>query len=121
MKSLFSLVWKKSTQIRKQRKYAANAPNHIKSKFVSASLSKDLKKKHSLRSIRVRKGDTVKVLRGQFKGVSGVVEKVDMKNTKLYINGVQQQKKDGSKSYYPTHPSNVMVTELEMSDKKRFK
>ena len=67
MKKKFSREWIRSKQPRKQRKYNYNAPLHIKGKFMAAHLSKDLMKKYNRRSIRVRKGDKVILLRGQFK------------------------------------------------------
>ena len=70
MKKKFSKKWKASGKARKQRKYVANAPLHIKKKFLSANLSKELRKKYG-RSLQIRKGDSVKVMRGKFKGKTG--------------------------------------------------
>jgi large subunit ribosomal protein L24 len=117
----FSKNWKSSKQPRKQRKYRYNAPLHIKNKFMSVHLSKELRAKHHKRNITVRKEDTVKVLRGQFKGKTGKVERVDLKKTKLYITGIEVSKKDGTKSFFPFEPSNLMIIELNLEDKKRVK
>lgn len=119
MKKLFSTHWKSSKQPRKQRKYQYNAPLHIKHKFLGSHLSKELIKKYSKRSIPVRKGDTVKVLVGQYKGKSGKIEKVFVKKTRVWIEGVNRTKRDGSKSFYPIHPSNLVITELNLSDERR--
>jgi large subunit ribosomal protein L24 len=118
MKSAFSKEWGASSQRRKQRKYQYNAPYNVRSKFLHVHLDSDLRKKHETRSIRVRKGDTVKVLRGQFKGTIGKVDRVDMHKVRIYVSGVERPKRDGSKSLLPIHPSNVMITAL-VSDKKR--
>jgi len=67
MKQKFSTTWKASKQPRKQRKYSANAPLHIKRKMLSANLSKPLREKHKIRNIEVRKGDKVIIMRGKFK------------------------------------------------------
>ena len=80
MKKIFSTSWKSSKQPRKQRKYVYNAPNHIKKKLVSTTLSKELRKNYGKRNVPIRKGDKIKVLRGQFKGKTGEVTKVDLKN-----------------------------------------
>ena len=120
MKKKFSREWIRSKQPRKQRKYNYNAPLHIKGKFMAAHLSKDLMKKYNRRSIRVRKGDKVILLRGQFKKKKGNVERVDLKKSKVYISGVEMIKKDGTKVFYPIHPSNLVVTELNLDDKKRI-
>ncbi len=119
MKQLFSIKWRKSKQPRKRRKFEYNAPLHIKHKLLGAHLSKELIKKHGKRSFPVRTGDSVKILRGQYKGKSGKIEKVLVKKTRVWIEGVSRTKRDGSKSYYPIHPSNLLITELNLSDKKR--
>ncbi|MEM4259678.1 MAG: 50S ribosomal protein L24 [Candidatus Woesearchaeota archaeon] len=120
MKKEFSKHWKSSIQPRKQRKYRYNAPIHIKGKFMNSHLSRELRKKYNRRSIRVVNGDKVKILRGQFKGIEGKVERVDTKHTKIYIGKAELSKKDGSKAFYPIDPSNVIITELNLNDKKRI-
>jgi len=117
----FSIKWNKSTQVRKQRKYRFNAPKHIKSKFLSAHLSKELKQKHGIRSIRARKGDTVKIVRGQFKGKSGKIDNVNLNKESLFITGIDETKKDGSKRMLPIRASKVIITDLSFEDKKRKK
>ncbi|MEM4267287.1 MAG: 50S ribosomal protein L24 [Candidatus Woesearchaeota archaeon] len=115
----FSTKWKQSKKPRKQRKYRYNAPLHIKGKFLHSHLSKELRKKYGTRAIRVRKGDKVRVMRGQFRKREGRVQRVDIKNCRVYIENIDQVKKDGSKTFYPIHPSNLMVIELNLDDKKR--
>jgi len=93
---------------------------HVRNKLICAHLSKELREKHKLRSIRVRKGDKVKVIVGQFRNKIGKVDRIDTKKRKLYITGVEQSKMDGSKALYPVHHSNVLITELDLSDKRRL-
>jgi large subunit ribosomal protein L24 len=119
MKSKFSISWKSSKQRRKQRKYRYNSPLHIQHKFLSSHLSKDLMKKYNKRSIPIRKGDKVKILRGQFRGKEGKIEKVFTKKTKVYISGVEAIRIDGTKRHYPIHASNLMIMELNLEDKRR--
>lgn len=119
MKSSFSVSWKRSSQVRKQRKYQMNAPVHIKGKFLSARLSKELQEKHKMKSLRVRVGDKVKVMRGQFKGKIGAVDKVDLGSSRIYIQKVDFVKKDGSTVAFPVHASNVMIIDVKQ-DKRRF-
>lgn len=120
MKARHSTSWVASTQRRKQRKYRYNAPLHIKGKFMTAHVVKDLRTKYGLRSLRVRTGDKVRVLRGQFKGREGKVESVDVKNTKVYVTKVELMKKDGAtKVPYPINPSNLVIVEFDTTDKQR--
>ena len=121
MKTKFSREWIKSKQPRKQRKYRYNAPLHVRQKFLHAHLSKELRKKYSKRSIALRKGDSIKVMRGQFKNKTGRVDEVSVKKTQVYVNGIELVKRDGTKARYPLQPSNLMITELNMDDKLRGK
>ncbi len=121
MKTKFSRAWIKSKQPRKQRKYRSNAPLHVKQKFMHVHLSKELRKKYNKRSIALRKGDSVKVMRGQFKNKTGKVDEVSVKKTQVYVNGIEFTKRDGTKFRYSLQPSNLMITELNMDDKLRGK
>ena len=121
MKTKFSRSWIKSKQPRKQRKYRSNAPLHVKQKFLHAHLSKELRKKYNKRNIALRKGDSVKVMRGQFKNKTGKVDEVSVKKTQVYVNGIEFVKRDGTKFRYSLQPSNLMITELNMDDKLRGK
>lgn len=120
MKNKFSISWKNSKLPRKQRKYIANAPLHIKRKLLSVNLSKDLRKKHNKRNIEVRKGDVVKITRGKFKKRQGKITKIKTKFLKVYIEGLQLKKREGSKSDIPFQPSNLQIIELNLDDKKRL-
>ncbi len=119
MNSEFTTSWNRSKQPRKQRKYAANAPLHVKRKLLSARLSKELTKKYSTRSMPLRKGDKVKVVRGSYSGTIGKVDAIDLKGQRVYIIGTDRTKVDGTKSLYPIHPSNVIIHELNLDDKVR--
>ena len=116
----WSSHWKSSVQPRKQRKYAYTAPLHIRRRFLSATLSKPLRKQYGLRSLPVRKGDKAKVMRGQFRGKDAEIVRVDSTRTRVFLNALEVAKRDGSKKLVPVHPSNLMLTSLETSDKRRF-
>ena len=117
----FSKSWKGSKKPSKQRKYLRNAPLHIKQKIMKCSLSKELKEEYKLRNLRVRKGDTVKLMSGMFKGKIEKVKKVLRTNYKLLIENITIEKKDGTKVDYPVHYSNVLLTKLDLTDTKRIK
>lgn len=119
MKQGWSSSWKSSTQPRKQRKYRYNAPPHVLGNFMHAHLDKTLRQKYQTRSIRVRTGDKVKIMRGQFKKKEGKITRVNVKKGKVFVEGIERDKGDGSKSFYPINPSNVVIIELN-DDKKRM-
>lgn len=121
MKQEFSPAWKSSKKPSKQKKYVANAPLHLRHKFLSVTLSKDLRKKYGIRNIPVRVGDKVKVRRGSFEGKEGKVESVDSREIKVYVTGIDRPKANGTKSLIPIYPSNLMITEASFDDKSRQK
>lgn len=120
MEKKFSTKWKGSKQPRKQRKYAYNAPLHIKGKLLTACLAKELVKKHSAKKLRIKLGDKVRVMRGKFKGKEGKVDVVNIKKSTAYITGIEFTKKDGSKGRRPIHASNIMIIDLNTDDKNRL-
>ncbi len=117
----FSTKWKASKQPRKQRKYLAKAPIHIKKKFISINLTKELRSKHGIRSISSRKGDRVEIKRGKFKGKRGKISEIKLKTSKIFVEGIQAKKQDGSKVNIALQPSNLQITELNLEDKMRIK
>lgn len=116
----WSNKWKGSKQVRKQRKYRSAAPDHARRRFLSVHLSKELRQKHKRRSIPVRVGDTVRVLRGRHKGESGTVSSVDLASAKVQVDGIQFDKADGSVVIPDLQPSNLMITVLDTKDKRRL-
>ena len=121
MKCKFSTHWKSSKQPRKQRKYKANAPLHLKRKLLSVNLSRELRKKYSKRNIPVRKGDVVKIMKGKFKKKQGKVLEVKTKFEKIYVDGINIKKIDGSRVNVPLKSQNLQIIELNLDDKKRIK
>ena len=110
-----------STKPRKQRKELYNAPQHIKRKGISSHLEENLLLKYDKRSASVVKGDTVKVMRGSFKGHEDKVAKVNINKRNIEIEGITMSKADGNKIAKPIHASNVLITKLNLTDKWRRK
>ncbi|HOL40275.1 MAG TPA: 50S ribosomal protein L24 [Methanospirillum sp.] len=108
-----------SSQPRKQRKARYNAPHHMRGSLLHAPLSKELQEKYKRRSIRVIKGDTVKVLRGDHAGTEGIVDFVITRDARIVVDGVSVKKADGTEVPRPVDPSNVVITELNLEDKRR--
>jgi len=112
MKRKFSTSWKSSKQPRKQRKYLANAPLHLRKKFVSINLSKELRKKEGKRNLPAKKDDKVKICSGKFKGKIGKILGVNLKTSKIIVEDIQVKKQDGSKASVKLQPSNLQIIEL---------
>jgi len=115
----FSKHWVGSKRPGKQRKYVAKAPLHVRKKLLNVSLSKELRKKYGRRAITVRKGDKIKILVGKFKKKEGKVTGVNYKRLKVYVEGIQIKKLDGSMTNVPMRNSNIQIIELNLDDKKR--
>lgn len=120
MKKLFSLAWGSSTQVRKQRKFRANAPLHKKHKFLSAHLSKPLREKYGKRSLPLKKGDEVLVMRGQFKKKKAKIVSIDRVRIRLTLEGIQRTKRDGTKVAVFFNPRALKIAELSLEDKRRL-
>ena len=110
-----------SKQPRKQRKALYNAPVHARGKHLSASLSKDLREKLGTRSLPLRTGDKVTVLRGDFKGHEGEVLSVDYGSYKVTIEDVTLSKPDGTATFLPVDPSNLVIIDADLKDDRRIK
>ena len=94
-------------------------PKHQRDKMVGAVLEDSLRKQYGRKNIRVVKGDSVRVMRGEYKGVEGKVEKVNTENATFHIEGVQREKIRGGQVKVPIHSSNVMVISLNLDDSYR--
>ena len=90
-------------------------------KFLGANLSENLREQHSKRSMRVIKGDTVRILRGEYVGIEGKVEKVNTEKSTLSIEGVQREKIRGGNVKVQVHASNVQIISLNTDDDYRIK
>jgi large subunit ribosomal protein L24 len=115
----FSTYWKSSRKPKKQRKYLANAGLHLRRKFMSANLSKELRKKYGKRNFPLKKGDNVKIMRGKFRKKTGKINVINMKKIRVEIEGFQIKKQDGSKANVKFNPSVLQIIELNLEDRKR--
>ncbi len=88
---------------------------------MGAALDKVLRKKYGIRTLEVRKGDEIKIMRGKFKKKVGKVSEVNRNDTKVSVEGINSTKKDGNKVKVWFHPSNLKIIKANGDDKKRFK
>ncbi len=120
MRRKFSVKWKGSRKARKQRKYRLNAPLHKRREILACNLSKELRKKYQRRALPARKSDIVRILRGAHRNKRGKISDIDIFNGRLFIEGIQKSKRDGTKANIPFSPSTLQITELSLDDKKRI-
>jgi large subunit ribosomal protein L24 len=96
-----------------------NIKKHKLDKHIRSPLSENLRSEYKKRNARVIKGDTVKVLRGEYKNVEGKVEKVKTGRSTLFIEGIQREASKGGKVKVQIHSSNVIITSFNLHDKNR--
>lgn len=84
-----------------------------------ARLAEDLRSKYDRKTVRVRKGDTVKILRGEYSGVEAKVTTVEPQTGRIAVEGVTREKIAGGTVPIKIHASKVMVTALNLDDRWR--
>ncbi|HWS20235.1 MAG TPA: 50S ribosomal protein L24 [Nitrososphaera sp.] len=94
-------------------------PKHQRDKMLGAVLDDTLRNQYGRKNIRVVKGDSIRVVRGEYRGVEGKVEKVNTENSTFHIEGIQREKIRGGQVKVPIHSSNVMVISLNLDDDYR--
>jgi len=95
------------------------AAHHTRSKQLGSTLSKELRKKYGRRSARVVEGDTVRVMRGEFKGIDGKVTHISTEKNSVAVEGIKREKLKGGNVDIYIHTSNVMITGMNLDDKWR--
>lgn len=108
-----------SKRPRKVRNAQRRAPIHRASTALNAHLSLDLKMEYGIRSARMRVGDSVKILRGAYKGVEGKVMRVYRDEGRVAVEGLTRQNARGDNVPVKVHASNLMITRLNLDDKLR--
>jgi large subunit ribosomal protein L24 len=109
------------TKPSKQRKMLYQAPDHMRHRHFAAHLSPELRATHIVKSLPVRSGDAIRVMRGDHKGFEGKITRIDLKKYRIYVEGLTREKVDGTTVFVPVHPSKVLVTRLNLDDKWRKK
>lgn len=103
----------------KQRKYLFTLPIHKRRSLLTAPLIKSVSERLKIKRIPVRKNDEVTIYKGDYKGVKGLVTRVDRGRGKIFIEGVTREKSDGTVVPIPVSPYNVVISKVDTSDKRR--
>ena len=107
-----------SSSRRKSRKAHFSAPSSVRRVLMSTHLSKDLRLKHNLRALPIRKGDEVQIVTGTYKGTEGKVTQVYRRRWVIHIERLNREKKNGAFVNIGVQPSNCVITKLHL-DKDR--
>ena len=104
---------------RRQRRLATSATAKERRQMMGCNLSEELRERYEVRSLGLRKGDTVKIRRGDFAGIEGKVVETDPQHQRVIVEGVTREKVSGEQKRVPVHVSKVTVTGLDTGDKWR--
>ncbi|ORX33833.1 translation protein SH3-like domain-containing protein [Kockovaella imperatae] len=104
---------------RKSRKAHYAASSGTKRKIMSSPLSKDLRGKHSTRTMPIRKDDEVLIVRGKYKGREGKVIQVYRKKWVIHVERVTVEKSNAATVPVGIHPSNVVITTLKLDNDRK--
>ena len=88
---------------------------------MAAHLSKELRQAFKRRSMPVKKGDEVQIMRGTHAGKTGKVSRVDLQAYKVYIEGITDKRTVGTEVQIPLHPSKLKIVNLNLEDALRRK
>jgi len=92
------------------------APYAVRSKQLSGPLSKELRKKYGKRSIRLSLDDSVRIIRGEYKGIDGKITKISIAKGGIAIEGIKKEKLKGEKIDVYIPSSNILITSLNTDD-----
>jgi large subunit ribosomal protein L24 len=104
---------------RKQRKAVFTAHNFARRRYLTVALSKELRTRYGRRQLPVRKGDTVRVLRGSYEGQEERVAKIDTRGLTLTLDNITVKKADQKLKALPVRPNHLVLTKLNLSDSWR--
>lgn len=104
---------------RKQKRRIYKSPLHSHKNMLKCRLDEFLREEYAMRSLVPKKGDLVRIMRGQFRETEGKIVRVDYRNVRIYIDSATTTKADGKEAQIPIHPSNLMLVELELDDDRR--
>lgn len=108
-----------SIQPRKQRKAWSLTPMHLRRKRIASHLSEELLLRYNVRRTPVISGDEVEILRGDHRGKKGKVVRVDTRDRIVVVEGITHKKADGTDIAMPLDASNLLITRLNLEDKRR--
>ena len=104
---------------RKQRRRIRNAAIHERKHMLKCRLDEFIQEEYGLRSLVIKKGDLVRIMRGQFRDTEGKVTNVSYKKGVVYLDNATITKADGKETSVPIHPSNLMIVKLELDDERK--
>ncbi len=104
---------------RKQRRRIYKSPLHARKNMLKCRLDEFLQEEYGMRSMAIKKGDLVRIMRGQYRDTEGKVTAVDYRAIRVHLESATVTKADGKEASVPIHPSNLMLVKLELDDDRK--
>ncbi|MFQ5831144.1 MAG: 50S ribosomal protein L24 [Candidatus Thorarchaeota archaeon] len=104
---------------KKQRRRIYKSPLHSRRNMLKCRLDEFLQEEYGMRSMRIKRGDLVRIMRGQFRDTEGKVIAVDYRNIRVHLENATVTRADGKEAQIPMHPSNLMLVKLELDDDRK--
>lgn len=104
---------------KKQKRRIHKSPLHSRRNMFKCRLDEFLQEEYGMRSMRIKKGDLVRIMRGQFRDTEGKVIAVDYRNIRVHLENATVTRADGKEAQIPMHPSNLMLVKLELDDDRK--
>ncbi len=95
------------------------SPIHVHKRFLKCRLDDVLREEYGVRSLGLKKGDLVRIMRGQFRDTEAKVTRVDYANARVHLDSASTTKSDGKEASIPIHASNLMLVKLELNDERK--
>ena len=97
---------------RTQRRLQLTAPSSIRRRLMSCHLNKTLRDQYKIRSLPIKRGDEVKILKGKSKGKTGKVVQVYRRRNVIYVDKVNREKQNGQAVFLPIRPCHCVIEKL---------
>ncbi|MFO8020331.1 MAG: 50S ribosomal protein L24 [Promethearchaeia archaeon] len=107
-----------SKKPKKQRKSLKTAKNHQRSKLLSTRLADFLQEEYGVKQLPLRVGDSIRIVKGEFKDFEGEVVEIDSKKQRAKIKEAVFEKTDGTEFHPSIHISNLIITSFKEEGKK---
>jgi large subunit ribosomal protein L24 len=104
---------------RRQRRLIRRSSIHSHKRLLRCRLDETLREEYGVRSLGLKKGDLVRIMRGQFRDTEAKVQRVDYTKARVMLDAASVTKADGKEARIAMSASNLMMVKLELDDQRK--
>ena len=108
-----------SSKANKQRKLHFNADSAKRRILMTTRLEKVLAEQYKVKSLPIRQGDIVKVVKGTHKGQTSTVSAVCRRTFCVALESIKRENSKKKTRPVLISPANVVITELKLTQTRR--